>query len=51
MLDSDAHHPKNIGVITEAEQMINRVNLPLERIINIDGKMPTYMRFNDFKNR
>ena len=51
VLDSDAHHPKNIGVITEAEQMINRVNLPLERIVNIDGKMPTYMRFNDFKNR
>ncbi len=51
VLDSDAHNPKNIGVITEAEQMIKRVGLPLERIVNINGKLPSYMRFNDFKNR
>ncbi len=51
VLDSDAHTPKNIGVVTEAEKMINRVGLSLDRIVNIDGKLPKYMRFNDFKNR
>lgn len=51
VLDSDAHTPKNIGVITDAENMIKRVGFPLDRIVNIDGKLPSFMRFNDFKNR
>ena len=51
VLDSDAHVPQNIGVVTDAEKMIKRVGLPLDRIVNIDGKMPSYMRFSDFKNR
>ncbi len=51
VLDSDAHVPSNVGVITQAQEMIERLNIPRERIVNIDGKLPKYMRFSDFKNR
>ena len=51
VLDSDAHTPSNVGVITEAEKMITRLNFPLDKIVNIDGKLPKNMRFNNFKNR
>ena len=51
VVDSDAHTPQNIGVITNASNIIERVGIPLDKIVNINGKLPKFMRFNDFKNR
>ena len=49
VVNSDAHSPSNIGNINYANDLITRLNIPLERIKNIDGKLPTNMRFEAFK--
>lgn len=51
VINSDAHHPKNIGVIDSAEKMIERVGIDKSQIVNIDGKLPKYFRFSEFKNK
>lgn len=51
LLNSDAHRPQNIGVIDNAIKMIERVNIPKEQIVNIDGKLPNYYRFNEYKKK
>ena len=50
ILNSDAHTPDRVGEISLAQGIIERLNIPLDRIVNIDGKLPV-MRFASFKGR
>lgn len=49
VIDSDAHRPLDVGSLKVAEEMILRTNFPKDKILNIDGKMPTNLRFSEFK--
>lgn len=42
ILNSDAHRPEAVGDIRKAEEIIKKYNIPLERIVNIDGKKPVF---------
>ena len=48
LISSDAHSPNRVGEISLVEKMIERTNFPLDRIHNINGKLPK-MRFTQFK--
>lgn len=48
VINSDAHSVDRIGDMLLAEEQIARVGVPLDRIDNIDGRMPTF-RFAEFK--
>ncbi len=48
IVDSDAHHPSRVGEISLGETVIERTGIPLDRIMNIDGRLPI-MRFKSFK--
>lgn len=48
VLNSDAHSAYRVGDIAPAEEQIKRVGVPLERIDNIDGRLPS-LRFSAFK--
>ena len=48
IIDSDAHTPDRVGEISLVEKLLDRVNIPNDRIANIDGKLPTF-RFKSFK--
>ncbi|MBR3864396.1 MAG: PHP domain-containing protein [Clostridia bacterium] len=50
VIDSDAHSPSRIGDTAIACELFSRVNFPLSRIHNIEGRMPT-LRFSQFKER
>jgi len=50
VLDSDAHSVDRIGDTALFEELIKRVDFPLERIMNIDGKIPT-RRFAEYKKK
>jgi putative hydrolase len=48
VIDSDAHSPSRVGEISLVANMLARVEVPLDRIFNIDGKTPDF-RFKRFK--
>ena len=48
VIDSDAHSVDRIGDIALAEDLLSRVDIPLSRIDNIDGKIPD-LRFAKYK--
>ena len=48
VVDSDAHSVDRIGDNALAEKLFKRVDFPLDRIDNIDGKLPT-LRFTNYK--
>lgn len=48
VIDSDAHTPGRVGEISLVEDMIKRLDFPLDRIKNIDGRIPDF-RFKKFK--
>lgn len=48
VIDSDAHSPDRVGEISLVEKMITRLNFPIDRIMNIDGRLPDF-RFKKFK--
>lgn len=50
VINSDAHTPNRVGEISLVEKMIERTGFPLERIHNIDGRLPN-LRFKAFKER
>ena len=50
VVDSDAHSVDRIGDCALVEDLFTRVNFPLERIMNIDGKIPT-LRFTEYKKQ
>ena len=49
IINSDAHSPERVGEISLVSEMINRLDFPLDRIDNIDGKTPSF-RFEKFKS-
>ena len=50
ILNSDAHTPDRVGEISLVEKLLSRVNIPEDRIVNINGKLPNF-RFKAFKER
>ena len=50
VLNSDGHSPERIGDIAIAEQQVMRVGVPLDRIDNIDGRLPSF-RLKEYKER
>lgn len=50
VINSDAHTPNRVAEISLVEKQLARVNIPRERIMNIDGKLPQ-LRFRAFKER
>lgn len=50
VIDSDAHSPDRVGEISLIENTLKRINFPLDRIDNIDGKFPDF-RFKAFKEK
>lgn len=50
VIGSDAHTPDRVGEISLVEKMLERVDIPKERIMNIDGRLPD-LRFKAFKER
>ncbi|MDE6059317.1 MAG: PHP domain-containing protein [Clostridia bacterium] len=50
VINSDAHWTDRIGDLKLAEEQILRVGIPLDRIDNIDGKLPNF-RFTEYKKR
>lgn len=50
VIDSDAHSADRVGEIERVKQQLERINFPLDRIDNIDGRLPNF-RFKEFKQR
>ena len=50
VISSDAHTPDRVAEISLVEQLLKRVDVPLDRIKNIDGRLPN-MRFKAYKER
>lgn len=48
VVNSDAHSVDRIGDTLLAEEQIKRVGVPLDRIDNVDGRLPVF-RFQEFK--
>ena len=48
VINSDAHSPFRVGEISLVKKMLDRTNFPLDRIDNIDGRLPDF-RFSKFK--
>ncbi len=48
VIDSDAHSPARVGEISLIQETLKRVDFPLSKIQNIDGRLPK-MRFKAFK--
>ena len=50
IIDSDAHEKERVGDKKLVEEQLARINFPLERIDNIDGRYPSF-RFAQYKGR
>ena len=48
ILNSDAHTADRVGDITRVERQLARLQFPMDRIDNIDGRLPNF-RFTEFK--
>lgn len=48
IIGSDAHTPSRVGEISLVKSLLERVKIPEERIVNINGKTPDF-RFKRFK--
>ena len=48
VIDSDAHSPDRVGDTRLAEELLSRVDIPLDRIKNVNGQVPDF-RFKRFK--
>lgn len=48
VIDSDAHSADRVGDVKIAEELLKDCNLPLDRIDNIDGRLPKF-RFAEYK--
>lgn len=51
VINSDAHSTDRVGDDKLAKELLQRVNIPLERIKNINGNKPNFLRFADFKEK
>ena len=50
IINSDAHSKERVGEISLVESVVDRLNIPNDRIVNIDGKLPDF-RFRKFKEK
>ena len=50
VISSDAHNPFRVGDVSLVQKIINENGVPLNRIDNIDGRLPDF-RFYKFKER
>ena len=50
VIDSDAHSADRVGDTALVEEQLARLSFPMDRIDNIDGKLPNF-RFTEFKKR
>ena len=50
IIDSDAHSVDRIGDTALVDEMLKRVDIPKDRIDNIDGKFPKF-RFREYKEK
>ncbi len=50
VINSDAHSFERVGDTKLVEEQLARLNFPMERIDNIDGRKPTF-RFTEYKKR
>jgi putative hydrolase len=50
VIDSDAHSASRIGDTKRVEEQLKRLDFPLDRIDNIDGRLPKF-RFAEVKSR
>lgn len=50
IINSDAHSKDRVGDTKLVEEQLARVNFPMDRIDNINGRLPTF-RFAEFKKR
>lgn len=48
LIDSDAHSPDRVGDVRLADELFSRINFPLDRIDNIDGRTAQF-RFCAYK--
>lgn len=48
LISSDAHTTDRVGEVSLVEKMLERTGFPLDRIDNIDGRLP-HFRFAEFK--
>ena len=48
VINSDAHSSNRVGDIALVVEQLSRLNFPLERIDNIDGRLPAF-RFTEYK--
>ena len=48
IIDSDAHTASRVGDTKIVEEQLARINFPMDRIDNIDGRYPNF-RFAEFK--
>ena len=48
IINSDAHSMNRVGDLKLAEEQLTRIGFPLDRIDNIDGRLPTF-RLSEFK--
>lgn len=48
IIDSDAHGKERVGDMRLVEEQLSRMNFPLERIDNVDGRYPNF-RFTAYK--
>lgn len=50
IINSDAHSMDRVGDYLLAEEQLKRLNFPLDRIDNIDGRLPNF-RLAEYKKR
>lgn len=50
IINSDAHSTKRIGDMELFNQLNSRVNVPIEKIVNLGDELPT-LRFTEFKKK
>ena len=50
VVDSDAHSADRVGDIKIAEEVLAEADVPLDRIDNIDGRLPKF-RFTEYKEK
>lgn len=48
IIDSDAHSKERVGDMRLVEEQLSRLNFPVERIDNVDGRLPNF-RFTAYK--
>ena len=48
IINSDAHSMQRVGEIALVQGQLERISFPLQRIDNIDGRLPTF-RFQEYK--